>query len=189
MIVWIVSSSLLILLVLLLRAALKDRVSPCLRYTLWLLVLLRLLFPGTLAHSPISVQNVLPAEVVSAPLLSPAVPIQGSAPSLSEPPDAAEADLMPRGVERHAHGFRIDPRDLLFWIWQGGIAALLLTPPAAQPPDPPGQWEPAAGLHGFLAFRPLPRRALLPGHLSARGARRGGAAPCARPRGDTQASR
>ena len=127
MIVWIVSSSLLILLVLLLRAALKDRVSPCLGYALWLLVLLRLLFPGTLAHSPVSVQNVLPAEVVSAPLLSPAVPIQGAAPSLSEPPDAAEADLMPRGVERHAHGFRIDPRDLLFWIWQGGIAVLLLT--------------------------------------------------------------
>ena len=57
MIEWIVTSSALILLVLLLRAVIKDRVSPRLRYALWALVLLRLLIPVSLWESPASVLN------------------------------------------------------------------------------------------------------------------------------------
>lgn len=54
---WIISSSILILLVMFLRIIVKDRVSPRLRYALWLLVLLRLLIPGNLGSTPLSVLN------------------------------------------------------------------------------------------------------------------------------------
>ena len=55
MIEWIVTSSVLILLVLLLRLLVRDRVSPRLRYALWGLVLLRLVIPVSLWESPASV--------------------------------------------------------------------------------------------------------------------------------------
>lgn len=55
MIEWIVTSSALILLVLLLRVLIKGRVSPRLRYALWGLVLLRLVIPGTFWESRASV--------------------------------------------------------------------------------------------------------------------------------------
>ena len=55
MIEWIVTSSALILLVLLLRVLIKSRVSPRLRYALWGLVLLRLVIPVSLWESPASV--------------------------------------------------------------------------------------------------------------------------------------
>ena len=55
MIEWIVTSSALILLVLLLRLLVRDRVSPRLRYALWGLVLLRLVIPMSLWESPASV--------------------------------------------------------------------------------------------------------------------------------------
>ena len=57
---WILSSSLLILIVLVLRRSLRGKVSPRLQYALWLLVLLRLLIPGTLISSPISIAQLLP---------------------------------------------------------------------------------------------------------------------------------
>ena len=44
---WIVSSSALIALVVLLRRLLRGRIGLRLQYALWLLVLLRLLIPGT----------------------------------------------------------------------------------------------------------------------------------------------
>lgn len=57
MIEWIVMSSAMILLVAVLRAAVKGRVSPRLRYALWLIVLARLLVPGTLWESRASVMT------------------------------------------------------------------------------------------------------------------------------------
>lgn len=57
MIEWMITSSVLILLVILLRVWIKDRVSPRLRYALWALVLLRLLIPGTLWESRASVMT------------------------------------------------------------------------------------------------------------------------------------
>lgn len=55
MIEWIVASSALILLILLLRVLVRDRVSPRLRYALWALVLLRLVIPVSLWESPASI--------------------------------------------------------------------------------------------------------------------------------------
>lgn len=62
-IIWIASSSVLIIAVLIIRAAFGKRMSAGLRYALWGLVLLRLFIPGTVFQSPVSVQNaVLHAE-------------------------------------------------------------------------------------------------------------------------------
>ncbi len=47
---WIISSSLLIVAVIVLRFALRGKVSPTVGYALWLVVLLRLLIPGTVTH-------------------------------------------------------------------------------------------------------------------------------------------
>ena len=55
---WFLSSSLLILIVILMRWILRNRISPILRYAIWLLVLARLLLPVNLASSTISAANI-----------------------------------------------------------------------------------------------------------------------------------
>lgn len=62
---WALSSCVLILAVIAIRAAFGKRMRPGLRYALWGLVLLRLLYPGTVLSSPVSVHGVAEkAEVV-----------------------------------------------------------------------------------------------------------------------------
>ena len=62
---WILTSSLLIAVVLLIRKIAGDRLSARVRYALWGLVLLRLLIPGSIGASDLSVLNLVPdAEVV-----------------------------------------------------------------------------------------------------------------------------
>ena len=66
---WILTSSLLIAAVLCIRALAGDRLSARLRYALWGLVLLRLLIPGSIGESALSLQNWMPespAEIVTA---------------------------------------------------------------------------------------------------------------------------
>lgn len=57
MIKWMLTSSALIVLVLVLRALVKGRAGARLRYALWLLAAVRLLLPGTLFESAFSVLN------------------------------------------------------------------------------------------------------------------------------------
>lgn len=59
---WIISSSLLILAVLGLRALGRDRLSARMRYALWGLVLLRLLVPVSMGESVLSIWNLVPRE-------------------------------------------------------------------------------------------------------------------------------
>ena len=62
---WALSSCVLILAVIAIRVAFGKRMRPGLRYALWGLVLLRLLYPGTVLSSPVSVRGVAEkAEVV-----------------------------------------------------------------------------------------------------------------------------
>lgn len=64
-IIWVASSSVLILLVLAVRAIFGKKLSAGARYALWALVLVRLLIPGTFLHSPVSVTSAVEnAEVV-----------------------------------------------------------------------------------------------------------------------------
>lgn len=57
---WIITSSLLIAIVLLVRRLFRGKLSLRLQYALWLVVLVRLLIPGTVAQTGLSVLNYLP---------------------------------------------------------------------------------------------------------------------------------
>ena len=59
MIEWIISSSVLIAALLLLRLLFRGKISARLQYALWALVLLRLLIPGSIVESAASVSNLL----------------------------------------------------------------------------------------------------------------------------------
>lgn len=59
MIEWIITSSLLILIVIGLRRVLRGRISPALQYALWLLVLVRLLVPVSLFDSRYSLMSTI----------------------------------------------------------------------------------------------------------------------------------
>lgn len=104
---WIVSSAVLILAVVLLRALFGVRIKPTLRYALWLLVLLRLLIPGTLGSSPASV-----ATAVEALRDEPAVELAETMSQTALPRMSwAEADRQLR--ERYAEqGVDVDEFDL-----------------------------------------------------------------------------
>lgn len=65
MINWMITSSVLIAIVLLLRWILKGRISQRLQYALWLPVLLRLLIPFSIGSSEMSVLNTLPTTTPS----------------------------------------------------------------------------------------------------------------------------
>ena len=72
---WILTSSLLIVIVLAVRALFRGRMGLRLRYALWLLVLLRLLVPGTVFQTGLSVLNYVPLSQTAA---AQAQPSQGS---------------------------------------------------------------------------------------------------------------
>lgn len=63
MIQWIVTSSVLILVVIALRYLLRGKISLKMQYALWLLVLVRLLVPVSFGTSDVSVMNAVPANV------------------------------------------------------------------------------------------------------------------------------
>ena len=58
---WILSSTVLIVSIIALRTLFKNRISPGLRYGLWLIVLIRLLIPFNIGNSSLSVLNVVPS--------------------------------------------------------------------------------------------------------------------------------
>ena len=60
MLEWIVSSSVLAALMIVLRYLLRGHISLRLQYSIWLILLLRMLLPVSLGTSPVSVANALP---------------------------------------------------------------------------------------------------------------------------------
>lgn len=124
MIAWVVSSSLLIVLVLALRALLKDRLSPRLRYALWLLVLLRLLIPGTLSRSPVSVQNALPASLLEVSDRFAETAVSAPLPVSRSETAAPATPLVP--VPEGAVERPLRAAELLRFVWLGGTALFLL---------------------------------------------------------------
>ncbi len=87
---WILSSSVLIAVVAVLRFILRGKISLCLQYALWALVLIRLLIPVDFGTSSISVMNAVP-DALPETLLSTGVsagaytPLDGVLPELSSP--------------------------------------------------------------------------------------------------------
>ena len=136
---WIITSSLLILIVLLVRRLFRGRLSLRLQYALWLVVLVRLLIPGTVAQTGLSVLNYLPrteVEVSQGTVTAPAPidgggvqtqpaapagngeadPIQPAAPA--EPPGEGEPIQTPSPPEP------IPWQGVLTAVWLAGAAAV-----------------------------------------------------------------
>lgn len=124
MTVWIVSASVLIAVVAGLRAILKGKIAPWLQYALWLLVLARLLVPGTLTASRISVANLLPREekpAVSAPLLDADFgDLPGTAHGSISLPSPAQDGISAGNLEAAAAPESMDWSRLLQSIWIAG---------------------------------------------------------------------
>lgn len=137
----ILSASLLILVLALLRRVLRGRVSLRLQYGLWLLVALRLLVPVELGSLDFSVSSVadtarLEQRITAATLpLGPAMTTQPSpstipnteapaSPTVTAPP-AESSPMLPTEGEPQAEQ-AIPLTGLLFWVWLAGALALLL---------------------------------------------------------------
>ena len=135
---WAVTSSVLILVVLVLRRCLMGRVSLRLQYGLWALVLVRLLLPVSLGATAVSVLN--PVEEAQKQMPDPVVGyLGGKIPQLSveEPHQSSpaedqreqhEQDLEQRQGETDAAraetGTPVSLRTVLMGVWAAGAAAL-----------------------------------------------------------------
>lgn len=112
----LISSSVLIVVIVLLRLLLRGRVRPGLQYALWGLVLLRLLIPGNWFQSPVSVMEA-------------AAPAMERVETISERPVSGLPDYFVPAVTESAARVP-SPADSLTlksvagWIWVAGAALL-----------------------------------------------------------------
>lgn len=127
---WILMSSLLIVIVLAVRALFRGRMGLRLRYALWLLVLLRLLVPGTVFQTGLSVLNYVP---LSQTATAQAQPSQSggspSAPEAEPMPVRPEGEAEPRpsgpaAAPDSAPAGAADWRGVLTAVWLGGAGVL-----------------------------------------------------------------
>ena len=113
----LVSSTVLILALTALRFLLRGRISPRLQYALWLLAALRLLLPGTLAKSPVSVMNV-PAAVQQL-----TAPEDRRAPLKAD--EAAPAQTAAAETDTtQAETTQVPVKNILKIVWLAGAAVL-----------------------------------------------------------------
>ena len=141
MLEWIVTSSLLIVVVLVLRMLLCNRLSGRVRYALWGLVLLRLLIPVQLFAGPVSVGAYLPQTNIAAQeertlyvLPVQEVPLEEAEREglihMEEGQVVSDAD--PFGYTRiegdvvRRYAGKITPEDLVLWGWGSGCTLVLL---------------------------------------------------------------
>lgn len=128
----LITSSVLIIIVAVLRVAFKNKLSRRIRYALWGLVALRLLLPFSLFTSPISAVDGKTTSAVQILTQNTRIAVQPRQPySLEEyaqeyniPLEQAqaevdEADLEAASVKRQT----VPLKTLLKWIWLGGAAA------------------------------------------------------------------
>lgn len=81
---FIITSTTIIFIVLILRAALRNHVSHCCIYALWLMVVLRLAIPVTFIRSPLSVLNYINGENLTVLSDTSSVPESGSGNTLTD---------------------------------------------------------------------------------------------------------
>ncbi len=126
MINWIITSSVLIAIVLLLRLLLKGRVSQRLQYALWLPVLLRLLIPFSFGSSEMSVLNTVPSSKPSVHIEAEAFP-QVSLPiqnEISAPP--AITNPVPQLPTTNSEKAPIPWSTILWAVYFGGMASVVV---------------------------------------------------------------
>ncbi len=112
-----VQSAFIIAVILLLRVILKNKISPAAQYALWLLPLIRLIFPFSVS-SIFSIMNIF----------EPMTRQLDDAVSNSMPPAASGSPAMAGGNANQAmlavHPFNM--LTLLFWVWIAGIAVVAI---------------------------------------------------------------
>ena len=116
----LVSSTVLILALTALRFLLRGRISPRLQYALWLLVALRLLLPGTLIKSPVSVMNAIPDVPAAVQQLS--APADRRAPAKAEKAAPAQTAAAEPAVQQEKAQLPI--KTIVKTIWLAGAAVL-----------------------------------------------------------------
>ena len=124
----VISSSVLILVLALLRHFFKGKISPGIQYALWALVLVRLLVPVSPLESPVSIMNAFnTATVVNEERALVSAPLPLLAPSLiSEETETVllsdDASQAGAAGAANAHHGTSDWVKLLRFIWYAGIA-------------------------------------------------------------------
>ena len=119
----LISSSVLILVLAVLRFALRNRISARLQYALWLLVLLRLLVPVSLFHSPVSVAEAAAPVTERAWTASHRVLYAWNTPGSAPPEPAGVSTQLDEGGVINS-GQVLILRDALLFIWYLGIAVM-----------------------------------------------------------------
>lgn len=138
----LISSSVLILALALLRILLRGKISPRLQFGLWLLVAVRLLVPVSLGQSPASVMNYVPEQQMSeiledasipaqVPQQVTALPVEGAAFTDEVLPaeasqTATEAPTASEDLAEESARFRPAPLTICYYIWGIGAALALI---------------------------------------------------------------
>lgn len=140
---WIISSSVLITAVLILRRVLRGKLSPGIQYALWAIVLIRLLMPFSLFSSDLSIHNVQEQvskrpevqqiqQVIQAPI-RPQIPTQ-NAPQTSPQPQQSQQHGTQAQVPQQTPTVdelteavpAISLADLAVGVWITGIAVMAM---------------------------------------------------------------
>ena len=138
----LISSSVLILALALLRILLRGKISPRLQFGLWLLVAVRLLVPVSLGQSPASVMNYVPEQQMSeiledasipaqVPQQVTALPVEGTAFTDEVLPaeasqTATEAPTASEDLAEESARFRPAPLTICYFVWGIGAALALI---------------------------------------------------------------
>ena len=140
----LISSSVLILALALLRILLRGKISPRLQFGLWLLVAVRLLVPVSIGQSAASVMNYVPEQQMAAvleeasvpaqvPQAVTALPMEPSAitdePSAADTPSAAqmqEAQAVSSDTKMQNARVHPAPLTICYFVWGIGAALALI---------------------------------------------------------------
>jgi len=128
----IITSSVLILMVIVLRHFLKGKIGLRLQYALWALVLIRLLVPVTLFESPISVMNAVQAAKLAREVSVASTPTPALSSAYGDM--GAENAAVPGVTEQNVSGSITNVTHHVFrwglmaqWVWYIGIGIVGLT--------------------------------------------------------------
>ena len=119
----LISSSVLILVLAILRLALRDKISARLQYALWLLVLVRLLVPVSFFHSPVSVAEAAAPVTEQARNTSQTVLYMWDIPGSAPPAPAGVSMQLDEGRVINS-GQVLLLRDALLLLWNLGMVVM-----------------------------------------------------------------
>jgi len=122
---FIITSSVLIAIVIVLRFLFRGKISRRLQYTLWGLVLLRLLMPFSLFESPLSIMNAIPESLpVSEQSVNETAGITGSITGIAQNADSSGYLILPENANITQAAEIMSINEILLLIWLIGTIAV-----------------------------------------------------------------